>query len=266
MPAASASTTTCCPLLLDVARRRRDHGHAHDGRLFDARQWRTPHQADPDRPHPGPLGQDDLPARRSRAASAATPRHWTARTSPKLVDNREQVLDPLTAYQMTSILEGVVQRGTAPVDQDPSASRSPARPAPPTTPRTSGSSASRRTSRSGVYPRLRQAALARRLGARPASTRRPIFRDFMTDGAEGQAGDPVPRPAGHQADPRERLDAAPARRRRGEGGGVILEAFKPGTAPPDSYQPPSDSGGRGESGYAGRAGPGASARERGGLY
>ena len=38
-----------------------------------------------------------------------------ARREPKLVDNREQVLDPLTAYQITSMLEGVVQRGTAQV-------------------------------------------------------------------------------------------------------------------------------------------------------
>ncbi|MGO9944178.1 MAG: penicillin-binding protein 1A, partial [Rhodoblastus sp.] len=33
-------------------------------------------------------------------------------SEPKLVDNREQVLDPLTAYQITSIMEGVIQRGT----------------------------------------------------------------------------------------------------------------------------------------------------------
>jgi penicillin-binding protein 1A len=32
---------------------------------------------------------------------------------PNLPDNREQVLDPGTAYQMVNILEGVVQRGTA---------------------------------------------------------------------------------------------------------------------------------------------------------
>ncbi len=29
------------------------------------------------------------------------------------MDDSEQVLDPLTAYQMVSIMEGVVQRGTA---------------------------------------------------------------------------------------------------------------------------------------------------------
>jgi penicillin-binding protein 1A len=32
-----------------------------------------------------------------------------------LVDKRERVLDPMTAYQITSIMEGVVQRGTATV-------------------------------------------------------------------------------------------------------------------------------------------------------
>src|SRR3712207_8867412 len=40
---------------------------------------------------------------------------WANQAEPKLVDNREQVLDPLTAYQVTSMLEGVVQRGTAQV-------------------------------------------------------------------------------------------------------------------------------------------------------
>ncbi len=31
---------------------------------------------------------------------------------PDLVDDRKQIVDPHTAYQMTSIMEGVVQRGT----------------------------------------------------------------------------------------------------------------------------------------------------------
>src|SRR5215218_1161079 len=37
---------------------------------------------------------------------------WKGQDEPRLVDNREQVLDPFTAYQMVSILEGAVQRGT----------------------------------------------------------------------------------------------------------------------------------------------------------
>ncbi|MBC6417043.1 MAG: hypothetical protein GDA47_04440 [Rhodospirillales bacterium] len=37
---------------------------------------------------------------------------WTGQEVPVLADGREQVTDPITAYQMTSILEGVIQRGT----------------------------------------------------------------------------------------------------------------------------------------------------------
>ena len=38
---------------------------------------------------------------------------WQNQEEPTLVDNRDQVLDPMTAYQITSMMEGVVQRGTA---------------------------------------------------------------------------------------------------------------------------------------------------------
>ena len=38
---------------------------------------------------------------------------WNNQPEPELVDNSEQVLDPMTAYQITSMMEGVVQRGTA---------------------------------------------------------------------------------------------------------------------------------------------------------
>ncbi len=34
-------------------------------------------------------------------------------SSPRIVSNRERVMDPVTAYQLTSMMEGVVQRGTA---------------------------------------------------------------------------------------------------------------------------------------------------------
>ncbi|WP_374015595.1 penicillin-binding protein 1A [Phaeobacter sp. A36a-5a] len=33
--------------------------------------------------------------------------------APRIVDNREQVMDPITAYQLTSMMRGVVERGTA---------------------------------------------------------------------------------------------------------------------------------------------------------
>jgi penicillin-binding protein 1A len=37
---------------------------------------------------------------------------WNGQGEPLIVDNREQVLDPMTAFQITSMMEGVVQRGT----------------------------------------------------------------------------------------------------------------------------------------------------------
>jgi penicillin-binding protein 1A len=39
--------------------------------------------------------------------------HWANQEEPDIPDDRTQIVDPQTAYQMTSILEGVIQRGTA---------------------------------------------------------------------------------------------------------------------------------------------------------
>jgi penicillin-binding protein 1A len=38
---------------------------------------------------------------------------WAGQQEPTLADERRQIIDPHTAYQMTSMMEGVVQRGTA---------------------------------------------------------------------------------------------------------------------------------------------------------
>lgn len=38
---------------------------------------------------------------------------WEGQEEPEIPDDRKQIIDPHTAYQMTSILEGVIQRGTA---------------------------------------------------------------------------------------------------------------------------------------------------------
>jgi penicillin-binding protein 1A len=38
---------------------------------------------------------------------------WNGQEEPEVPDDRVQIMDPHTAYQMTSILEGVIQRGTA---------------------------------------------------------------------------------------------------------------------------------------------------------
>ena len=57
-------------------------------------------------------GKTDLPAGRTRVRRLLAA-EWKNQPEPELIDNRDQVLDPMTAYQITSMMEGVVQRGTA---------------------------------------------------------------------------------------------------------------------------------------------------------
>jgi penicillin-binding protein 1A len=48
-----------------------------------------------------------------RSCDACIATAWLSQEEPEVVDTREQVLDPMTAYQITSMMEGVVTRGTA---------------------------------------------------------------------------------------------------------------------------------------------------------
>jgi penicillin-binding protein 1A len=48
-----------------------------------------------------------------RDCSACAAREWKGQPEPELVDVRKQVIDPMTAFQITNIMEGVVQSGTA---------------------------------------------------------------------------------------------------------------------------------------------------------
>jgi penicillin-binding protein 1A len=53
--------------------------------------------------------------RRDQRACADCSAEWRRQSPPRLPDGREQVVDPVTAYQIVSMTEGVVQRGTATV-------------------------------------------------------------------------------------------------------------------------------------------------------
>src|SRR5690606_19408211 len=48
-----------------------------------------------------------------RTCSSCRQEAWNGQAEPEVEDGRKQIIDPHTAYQMTSIMEGVVQRGTA---------------------------------------------------------------------------------------------------------------------------------------------------------
>ena len=187
--------------------------------------------ADADRPHPGPLRPHHLQARPARMprlrrqelgqsarADADRPPRAGARSDDRLPDHLDHGRRRPARHR---------DRRRA-----RSASRSPARPAPPTTRRTPGSSASRPISWSASimgYDKPRH--LARLRHRRPS--RRADRQGLLQGGARRQAGDAVPRAARHQAHP-GRCQDRPARR-PGRLRSVILEAFKPGTAPPDSY-------------------------------
>jgi penicillin-binding protein 1A len=61
----------------------------------------------------------------------------------------------------------------------------------------------------------------------------PVFRDFMQMALKDKPATPFRVPPGIKL---IRISASTGQRAgAGEGGGVILEAFKPGTAPPDGY-------------------------------
>ncbi|TDR85389.1 penicillin-binding protein 1A [Enterovirga rhinocerotis] len=167
--------------------------------------------------------------------------NWANQDEPKLIDKREQVLDPLTAYQMTSILEGVVLRGTAArlrpmVDNKPIAGK------------TGTTNDAKDLWFVGFSPDL---AVGLYLGydkprsmganAQAGTYAAPIFGEFMKMALKDKPPTPFRVPPGIKL---IRVSAASGARAGGEGGGTILEAFKPGTSPPDAYvaPPPSDGG------------------------
>jgi penicillin-binding protein 1A len=48
-----------------------------------------------------------------RDCSNCAARQWSGQQEPQLVDDRNQIIDPMSAFQMVGIMEGVVQSGTA---------------------------------------------------------------------------------------------------------------------------------------------------------
>ncbi|MDX7952015.1 penicillin-binding protein 1A [Lichenihabitans sp. Uapishka_5] len=147
---------------------------------------------------------------------------------PTLVDKREQVLDPLTAYQITSIMEGVITRGTGVAVKDLGR-------------HLAGKTGTTNDAKDvwfvgysadlavGLYLGYDQ---PHSLGATAyaAQYAAPVFRDFMKVALDGKPDVPFRVPPGLKlisVDLRSGM--------RGTGAGSILEAFKPGTAPPDSY-------------------------------
>ncbi|MDH7794864.1 MULTISPECIES: penicillin-binding protein 1A [unclassified Beijerinckia] len=151
---------------------------------------------------------------------------WDNQPEPRLIDQREQVLDPLTAYQITSMMEGVVQRGTAQVLKAVGKRLAA---------KTGTTNEAKDVWTVGFSPDLAVGVFMgydrpRSLGnsATAGQYAAPIFRDFMLQALKGKPDVPFRVPPGIKLisiDPRSGL--------RSSGAGSILEGFKPGTAPPD---------------------------------
>jgi penicillin-binding protein 1A len=159
------------------------------------------------------------------------PGGWENQPEPQLVDRREQVLDSMTAYQITHLLEGVVQGGTATVMREvgkPIAGKT----GTPMMKKMSGSSAFRRISWSvSILATTSPAVWAE--AHKGGHTAAPIARDFMKFALADKPAIPFRIPAGIKLVNVDLVTGI----RAGPGGGAktILEAFKPGTAPPDDY-------------------------------
>lgn len=175
---------------------------------------------------------------------------WRGQGEPLLEDNREQLIDPRTAYQVVSMLQGVVQRGTGAsvsVIGKPLAGK------------TGTSNESRDVWFVGFSPDLVCGVyvgydVPRTLGKleQGATVAAPIFRDFMKGALDGVPAIEFRVPPG--------IEFATVDRKSGDPEpdgtpGSIQEAFKAGTAPGDPDAPPRQViGGDTPGGEAGSAG------------
>jgi penicillin-binding protein 1A len=173
---------------------------------------------------------------------------WDNQPEPSLIDRREQVLDPMTAYQITSIMEGVVLRGTAAgVGFQKEVGK-------PIAGKTGTTSDYKDAWFIGFTPDIvagvyigfdKPRSLGRgQTGGRLAG---PVVKNFLKVALAGKPPVPFRVPPGIKL---IRVDLKTGRRAGPNSSRVILEAFKPGTAPPDDYSVAGyGEGGRGGGGF-----------------
>jgi penicillin-binding protein 1A len=155
---------------------------------------------------------------------------WANQPEPTLIDRREQVLDPMTAYQVTSMLEGVVQRGTGTVVREVGK---------PIAGKTGTTNDEKDVWFIGYSPDMTVGVFIgydkpRHLGrgATGGQIAAPIVKEFLKTALADKPAVPFRVPPGIKL---IRIDARTGMRATAGDSRVILGAFKPGTAPPDSY-------------------------------
>ncbi len=180
---------------------------------------------------------------------------WENQPEPEIIENREEVINPYTAYQITSMLQGVVQRGTA---------RSAFKDFPwPVAGKTGTTNNERDAWFIGYTPDLVVGVYVGYDTPRPMGRdatgghlAAPIVADFLRMALKGRPAVPFRTPPGIQLIP---IDPKTGRRAVYGDPNVILEAFKPGEEPPEEGGPVIGADGR----LA--AGPGNEAEILGGM-
>jgi len=155
---------------------------------------------------------------------------WLGQDEPELVDNRDQVLDPMTAYQITSMMEGVVQRGTATLLRDLGR---------PLAGKTGTTNDEKDAWFVGFTPNMVTGVYIGYDTPRPmgrgstgGQLAAPVFKEFMSAALADAPIADFRLPEGMNV---VEIDRKTGMRSQG-GPDTILEAFKPGTGPADSYQ------------------------------
>jgi penicillin-binding protein 1A len=194
-----------------------------------------------------------------RECRACDATKWENQPEPGLIDRREQVLDPMTAYQITSIMEGVVQRGTG----ADAGFKEVGKPVAGKTGTTNdekdawfvGFTADLAV---GVYMGYDKPRHLGR-GATGGHISAPIVKDFLKSALADKPAMSFRVPPGIKL---IRVDVKTGQRATLGTQSAILEAFKPGTAPPD--------GGIGPGGFESASSPDTERAVRagvtGGLY
>ncbi len=168
-----------------------------------------------------------------RVCNACDAEDWQNQAEPKLIDKREQVIDPMTAYQITSMMQGVIQRGTGVSIK--------------TLGRTyiAGKTGTTNEAKDlwfvgftanlamGVYIGFDQPrSLGTGEGTQAAHYAAPIFRDFMGAALKDRPDTPFRVP---ECIKLIRVSVATGLRAGPGDANSLMEAFKPGQAPPDYF-------------------------------
>jgi penicillin-binding protein 1A len=161
-----------------------------------------------------------------RACEGCTNIAWANQDPPDLPDTREQIEDPMTAYQIVHILEGVIERGTG---------RTVASVGKPLAGKTGTSNGPNDTWFVGFSPNMAVGVFVGfdqpvPLGSREqgATVAAPVFRDFMAAALQDTPGIPFRVPPGIRL---VRVNATTGRLAEPGDKAVIFEAFKPGRVP-----------------------------------